>query len=116
MKSLHNEKMVKVSLRPELSALGAFFSGGLAVKIFPSLQDLEKIPMGTQNTRPVSIKRKSKIFMRVGSELWRRCYTQGIELFYLSAERGNSGEGFIPPGRWVRILEPVNGIAFFDGI
>jgi glycerol kinase len=37
---------VRASQTPELSALGAVFKGGLGLKIYTSLDDLQKLPFG----------------------------------------------------------------------
>lgn len=47
-----NGLTVQVSQLPELSALGAVFSGGLALKLYASLADLEAIPMGFEPFPP----------------------------------------------------------------
>jgi glycerol kinase len=41
-----NQLKVCAAQSPELSALGAVFSGGLGLKIFNSLEDLQKLPFG----------------------------------------------------------------------
>lgn len=43
---------IRASRLPELSALGAVFSGGLALNAYGSLADLEAIPMGFTEYRP----------------------------------------------------------------
>jgi glycerol kinase len=67
-----NNLSVQASLLPELSALGAVFSGGLAVKIFSSLQDLEKIPMGYKEYR-AGMDRKKIEDLYAG---WKRAVAQ----------------------------------------
>lgn len=41
-----NQLIVRAAQTPELSALGAVFSGGLGLKIYASLEDLQQIPAG----------------------------------------------------------------------
>ena len=41
-----NQLKVRAAQTPELSALGAVFNGGLGLKIYTSLEDLEKLPFG----------------------------------------------------------------------
>ena len=45
-------KSVYASQLPELSALGAMFSGGLGMKVYDTLKDLEAIPMGFSRYDP----------------------------------------------------------------
>ena len=45
-------KTVRASRLPELSALGAVFSGGLAMKVYASLEDLDGIQMGFISYQP----------------------------------------------------------------
>ena len=47
-----NQINLRTSLLPELSALGAVFSGGLGLKIYDSLADLQKIPAGFVDYKP----------------------------------------------------------------
>ena len=47
-----SEKSVYASQIPELSALGAVFSGGLAMKVYSSLTSLEDIPQGFTPYQP----------------------------------------------------------------
>jgi glycerol kinase len=41
-----NQLTVRAAQTPELSALGAVFSAGLGLQIYPSLEDLQKLPFG----------------------------------------------------------------------
>jgi glycerol kinase len=41
-----NQLKVHAAELPELSALGAVFSGSLGLKIYASLEDLQKLPFG----------------------------------------------------------------------
>ena len=41
-----NQLTVRAAETPELSALGAVFNGGLGLKIYTSLEDLQKLPFG----------------------------------------------------------------------
>lgn len=41
-----NRLTVRAAETPELSALGAVFSGGLGLKVYTSLEDLQKLPFG----------------------------------------------------------------------
>ncbi len=47
-----NRLTIQASTLPELSALGAVFSGGLAMKVYASLDDLRAVPMGFKPYRP----------------------------------------------------------------
>jgi glycerol kinase len=47
-----NQINLRASQLPELSALGAVFNGGLGLKIFASLDDLQKIPAGFVEYKP----------------------------------------------------------------
>ncbi len=47
-----NRLTIQASALPELSALGAVFSGGLALKVYASLEDLQAIPMGFKSYQP----------------------------------------------------------------
>ncbi|HVN55986.1 MAG TPA: glycerol kinase GlpK [Anaerolineaceae bacterium] len=48
-----NGKSVRASHLPELSALGAVFSGGLGMKAYASLEDLNRIPIGFTTYAPL---------------------------------------------------------------
>lgn len=47
-----NQINLRASLLPELSALGAVFSGGLGLKVYTGLDDLQKIPTGFTEYNP----------------------------------------------------------------
>ncbi len=48
-----NRLTIQASTLPELSALGAVFSGGLAMQIYASLDDLRSLPMGFKTFQPL---------------------------------------------------------------
>ncbi len=47
-----NQLTVRAAQTPELSALGAVFNGGLGLKLFSSLEDLEHLPLGYTEYTP----------------------------------------------------------------
>ncbi len=58
-----NQINLRASLLPELSALGAVFSGGLGLKVYTSLDDLQKIPTGFTEYHPqIDAARANQLF------------------------------------------------------
>lgn len=58
-----NQLKVRAAQTPELSALGAVFNGGLGLKIYSSLEDLQKLPFGfVEYTFSLDAVRANKLF------------------------------------------------------